>query len=251
MRKSISICVSVSAVLVMLSAPARADDDGWQHTAAIYMIGASIDGTVGIGPVNGDLDIGFDDILDNFDGAFMGAYRGDAGRWAVSADVIYFGLEKKQSGLGIAGNESGQVNIDQLIFEVDGNYQLTEHLDAVAGLRYWDLDTKLKRTFPQPAPTLTGKVQEDWIDPLVGLRYEQPLGDRWVFVGRGDIGGFGVGSDFSWHVTAFFGLKVFKSGMVLAGVRYLGVDYEDGDGVDRFKFDVTEGGPTLGFAWTF
>jgi hypothetical protein len=42
-----------------------------------------------------------------------------------------------------------------------------------------------------------------------------------------------------------------QSGLVLAGVRYLGVDYEDGDGAGRYKFDVTEGGPTLGFAWTF
>jgi hypothetical protein len=39
-----------------------------------------------------------------------------------------------------------------------------------------------------------------WVDPLVGLKLHHKAGDRWRFTLQGDIGGFGVGSDFAWHL---------------------------------------------------
>jgi hypothetical protein len=35
------------------------------------------------------------------------------------------------------------------------------------------------------------------------------------------------------------------------GLRYIGVDYENGSGADRFLMDLTEGGPAAAFAWRF
>ncbi len=42
-------------------------------------------------------------------------------------------------------------------------------------------------------------VSKNWIDPLIGGRYLWRFADGWNIIARGDIGGFGVGSDFSWH----------------------------------------------------
>lgn len=239
--------------LLFWSVTAQAQEEGWQNTAAIYFVGASIDADVGIGPVNGSLDLGFDDILDNLDAGLMVAYRGDAGQWAFHADLIYLGLEKKESGLGVSGNETAKLTIDQLVFELAGSLALTDRLDVVGGARYWDLETKITRSIPVPPPgtNISGKTDDDWVDPIVGLRYEQQFAEKWTFIGRGDIGGFGVGSDFSWHITAFIGYEVFGNGNLFGGVRYLGVDYEDGSGANRFKFDAVEGGPLIGFAWAF
>ena len=35
------------------------------------------------------------------------------------------------------------------------------------------------------------------------------------------------------------------------GYRYLDFDYDDGNGSDRFKFDLKEHGPSIGFRFDF
>lgn len=242
-------------IVLSLLAPcvgAWAADDSWEHTVALYMVGASIDGDAGVGNVEADVDVSFGDILDNLEFGAMGAYRGERGPWAVVFDVIYMALEQEEDGLGPFGRTSAKVESDQLIVELDGSYALTDRLDAYAGLRLWDLDSDLTIVGGGPlGQTLSASETESWVDPLVGLRYEMPLGEKWSLVTRGDIGGFGVGSDFAWHATAYAAWQVSEHGTVLLGLRYLGVDYDDGSGQDRFVWDVTEGGPTAGFAWRF
>jgi hypothetical protein len=237
---------------VGLAQPAVAADDAWQHTMSLYMIGASIDGEAGVGSITADVDVSFGDILDNLEMGAMAAYRGERGPWAVVADVIWMNLEQEKGGLGPTGGRRSEVELDQFITELDLSYALNERLDAYAGLRYWDVDTDLTVVFGGPlGQTLSGSLSEDWVDPLVGLRYEWPLSEKWVLVARGDIGGFGVGSDFSWHATAFAAWKLSERASLLFGFRFLDVDYDDGSGSDRFLMDVGEGGPAAGFAWRF
>jgi hypothetical protein len=54
---------------------------------------------MGIGPVNADLDVGFDKIWDNLELAGMGSVRVGCGRWALTADVIYMGLQGSKNDL--------------------------------------------------------------------------------------------------------------------------------------------------------
>lgn len=235
-----------------LAQPALAADEAWQHTLVIYGIGASIDGESGVGPVTADVDVSFGDILDNLEMGAMAAYRAERGRWAVVADVIWMNLEQDKDGLGPLGRTRADVELDQFIGELDVAYALDDRLDAYAGLRYWDVDTDLTVEGGGPlGQTLSGHLSEDWVDPVVGLRYEWPLGAKWTLVARGDIGGFGVGSDFTWHTTAFASWNVFENASLLFGFRFLDVDYEDGSGSDRFMMDVLQGGPTAGFSWRF
>lgn len=244
------ICSTLLALAV--SSPALAADDGWQHTAVVYMIGASIDGTAGVGPVEGDVDVSFGDILDNLELGAMAAYRGQNGRWAVVGDLIYMDLETDKKGLGPLGNSRATVELDQLILELDGSYAVTRQMDVYAGLRYWDVDSTVTVVGGGPlGETLKGTLGEDWVDPLVGVRYVWPLGEKWTVVWRGDIGGFGVGSDFSWHTTAYADWRLNEHASLLIGIRWLDVDYDDGTGASRFLMDVSEGGPTAGFAWAF
>jgi hypothetical protein len=239
-------------VAAMFSMSALAADDEWQHTIAIYVVGASIDGTAGIGNVTGDVDVSFGDILDNLDGGFMGAYRLERGPWAMTADVMWLGLEQKKNSQGITGNRSSKVEADQVIASLDGAYAITERLAGYAGLRFWWLDVDVNVVLGGPmGTTLSPSKSENWVDPYVGLRYVLPLGERWQIVTKGDVGGFGVGSDFTWHVTAFANWDVTKNFSLMAGARFIDVDYEDGSGSGRFKWDVLEGGPMGGFNWRF
>lgn len=242
----------IAACGVVLVQPAVAADEAWQHTAAIYGVGASIDGEAGVGNVVADVDVGFDDILDNLEAGLMAAYRAERGPWAVVVDLMWMNLEADKGGLGPLGGTRADVELDQLVVELDGAYALTERLDVYGGLRYWDVDADLTVATGGPlGQTLSASLSEDWVDPVVGLRYQWPLGAKWTLVARGDIGGFGVGSDFTWHTTAYASWNLSEHASLLFGFRYLDVDYDDGSGSDRFLMDLSEGGPAIGFAWRF
>lgn len=238
------------ALFALSPAPAVADE--WQHTATVYMIGAGIDGKAGVGPVVGDVSVSFGDILDSLEFGAMAGYRGEKGPWAIVGDMIYMDLEQDKDGLGPAGRTRATVELEQLILELDVSRELTEGLDAYAGLRYWDVDSTVTVVGGGPlGETLNGTLGEDWVDLLVGLRYAVPIGENWLFVIRGDVAPFGTGADMSWHSTAYFAWQFGEHANLLLGYRHLDVDYDEGAGADRFLMDVGQGGPTVGLAWQF
>lgn len=60
---------------------------------------------------------------------------------------------------------------------------------------------------------------------MVGLRGIFQLSEHWLIIVGGDIGGFGVGSDFAWSALGLFGYQWKGLGLdwaVLAGYRALG-----------------------------
>jgi hypothetical protein len=242
--------LGASVAGALLCAPAQAAEQAWEHTLAIYMVGSSINGTAGAGPLDVDVDVSFSDILDNFDAGVMFAYRAERGPWAFVADLAYLGLEGDKKSLGPLGRTRADLEADQLLLAVTMGYALNDRWSAYGGVRYWDLDADLSLAVAGEE-LRSASVADDWIDPLVGLRYAAPLGGKWSLIATGDIGGFGVGSDFSWTATALAVYQINRNAHVLFGYRHIDVDYEDGNGADRFKWDVWEGGPSAGFAWKF
>ena len=65
-----------------------------------------------------------------------------------------------------------------------------------------------------------------WIDPVIGLRGRLNLDQRWYLTARGDVGGFGVGSKFSWQTEAALGFQITPNVFAEAGYRALGMDYQ-------------------------
>jgi hypothetical protein len=66
-----------------------------------------------------------------------------------------------------------------------------------------------------------------------------------------EIGGFGVGSDFTWQVFPTFGVNLAKWFSLDFGYRWLAIDYKSGENQTLFKYDVLTQGPILGFAFKF
>jgi hypothetical protein len=97
---------------------------------------------------------------------------------------------------------------------------------------------------------LTVEETKHWVDPLVGLRIHQKLGERWRFTLQGDIGGFGAGSDFAWHLFPVVEAAVGKRASLAFGYRVLGMDYETNGG-EFFKYDVITSGPIIGMTFRF
>lgn len=87
-------------------------------------------------------------------------------------------------------------------------------LGVYAGARYYWFETRLRASasitarLPRRAAELhrAADVTQtfDWADPLIGLRWEVPVLDSVSLDFRGDIGGFGAGSDLSWNLIGGF-----------------------------------------------
>jgi hypothetical protein len=227
-----------------------ADQDSsseWKHSLVLYLLAPSIDGTVGVGPINGDIVIDRSTVLKSLDAGFLGVWAVEKGDWGVLLDVIYLDLSEAFHLPG--GLIPGEFGNTQLITGLYGQYRLTNSLQLMAGVMYTDVSLKLPPDGPPKLRYL--KAGDSWADPVVGLRYAAPISDRWSFDGFGQVGGFGVSSDLVWQLTGSFSYRMTKRSHFLAGYRYMDFDYESGSGIDRFKFDVVEHGPALGFRINF
>ena len=142
----------------------------------------------------------------------------------------------------------------------------TTALDMVAGVRYWymksDIDLSVTGTVNIPALGLTrtgagaisAKKVVDWWDPFVGLRVRHKPAPGQELMLRGDVGGFGAGSDITVQLAAGYSMDTQLFGMPTTayfGYRALYIDYEQGNGNRTFGLDMWWHGPVLGatFRW--
>ena len=123
-------------------------------------------------------------------------------------------------------------------------------LDTYAGVRYTYLDVDL-----DVSPGGSFGDDQQWVDPIVGLRTLWQLTPKWGVTALGDIGGFGVGSDFQWMATGLvtyrFGLLGDDNARFGAGYRAIHQDYSDGSGANKFEWDVTLHGPVFALGIEF
>src|SRR5688500_19871205 len=82
----------VFATALLASASVQAQDEGWVVDGSVFMLGAAMDGTIGIAGNDADIDVSFSDIVENLEMGGMGSLRVARGRWAFTTDVIYMGL---------------------------------------------------------------------------------------------------------------------------------------------------------------
>lgn len=226
---------------------APAGGEKWQHTAALYMLAAGMSGEAAIGPVGADVDVSFSEILENLEIGAFAAYRGTNGTWSVMVNTMFIGLGATKDGrLGGAAD----VDFDQAMLEVDAGWRYAKHFELYFGLRATDLDMNLE-VRPAIGATQNADDQQTWVDPLVGIRFETPMGSNWTFVARGDVGGFGVGSDFAWQAMTHFDWRISKHWGAAFGYVALDMDYEDGDGSDYFKYDIIATGPFAAATFSF
>lgn len=93
----------------------------------------------------------------------------------------------------------------------------------------------------------SASFDREWMDPIIGARWQWNFKEKWFLAAKGDIGGFGVGSDFAWNSQATVGYQFTDSFSTELGYRYYDTDYRDGD----FEYDIAEHGAFIGLNFTF
>lgn len=249
------MAVVATILLACGAGVARADSGEWQQTVLLYGMGAAIDGDAQIGDLKVPVDFSMSDVFDALEMGAMAAYRADNGTWSFTVDATFMGLGgTSESGRGLV---KGDMDLDQITLMGTVGRHWTEHLDALFSLSYFDLSTDLKLTTTAPvggAVTVrTASVDASWVDPMIGLHYGLPFRDDWRLNLRGDVGGFGIGSDFSYQLLATVQWRSSGQFGAVFGYRVIGFDYEDGHkGSPHYqRFDLTEQGPMLGVTYDF
>lgn len=240
--------IVVFTLLMILALPATPSaqpaSDEWEFTVMPYLMGAAISGTQTIRGRDVDVDLSASDIFSNLEFGAMGAFVARKGDWGFGSDAIWMAL----GAAGDVGPVSADVDFDQGAFAFYGLRRLSPAADVTFGLRVNYLGGKLALASPI---ALTVEQSQTWVDPLVGLNLRSPL-DRRVFVRvYSEIGGFGVGSTFTWQIFPTVGVNLGRRSSIDFGYRWLDIDYENGEGNERFAYDTLTQGPVMGFTFRF
>ncbi len=217
--------------------------ESWTFLVKPYLFASGLDGTVGSGSNVGDIEADFEDLLSDLNFGAMVSFEvvPPESRWRILTDLMYIQLEDSGTAPGPLMADV-DATIDQFIAELTAAYEVLEdgRLDVLGGLRYWSLEVDLE------AGPISRDVTEDWVDPLVGVRSSLPLGERLRVLLRGDVGGFGVGSDFAYELGAGLGWELSDTVQLAFGYRHLAVDYED-----DVTYDVVQSGLLAGVILRF
>lgn len=219
----------------------NAPDGRWHYLVQPYAMFPNMRGETGI--ANLPLLSVDEDPSDIFENLQMGAMlylEAQNDQWTFSSDVLFMDLGSDISTDGVITD--GGVDISQIGWELAAMRRLTPNFELGLGLTYNQIDVDFDLTLDLPGPIgpneVSGGLEEDWIDPTIVARATWPINDKWFFQARGNIGGFGVGSDLMWQVMADVGYRPSEKWFFTFGYRLIDIDFEDGSGIDRFVYDM-------------
>jgi hypothetical protein len=89
---------------------------------------------------------------------------------------------------------------------------------------------------------------------VIGFRLRHQFTPNQEVLVRGDIGGFGLQSQFTWQALAGYSYQWQFDGYAVAGVlayRALAVNYGSGSGIDANGVNVVLHGPVIGLSVRF
>jgi hypothetical protein len=215
-----------------------AQEEEWNWTFTPYLWSAAIDGDVAIGPIAGESDPDFPDIVDLFAGAALFRVEGGNDDHAVMADVVWLRLEPEDGIATIGGVTEAQ--FDGAIMEV-GYFRKLDRIDLELGARYWDLELELD-------PALLAAVErgDSWVDGYIGVRFVREIGANWLWQTRLNLGA--GGSDSAFGAELHFAREFRNDNKLVLGFRALGIDYrEESVGGIPFLIDAMLLGGTIGY----
>lgn len=265
---------------------ASADPEPWRIGLTAYGWLTNISGSAGARGQSVAIDASFIDIVQKSDtlGAFMSYFEADKGPAGLYVDFMWMKTSFGQGvsvyrnplpGLSLTLNGNAGLKTALTMVEVGGLYELQRWprgegsftaVDAVLGFRYWNSTNSVTLDAIGTASyaplgisasrsagiSLSNTMQ--WVDPVIGLRLRHEFSPTQNILVRGDVGGFGIGNQFSWQALGVYSYKWKRDGYDLAavvGYRAMGTRYSTGTGFDANSLDLVIHGPVIGFGIRF
>jgi hypothetical protein len=228
---SIACLVFVAAVT---PAAGQTPSDAWQLTVAPYLMAAGMSGTTTVAGQTVEVDASISDVFSNLQFGAMGIVVARKGDWGLGGDAVWVAL-----GTSVDAPPAN-VDANQGMFAFYGLRRLSDSADVTFGLR-WNI---MQTTLDLKTPGIVREQTKQWVDPIVGLNLRTPASGRWRGGLYTEIGGFGA-----WQIFPTIGIAVGERGSLELGYRWISTDYETGENLTLFTWDVLSQGPVFGFAF--
>ena len=269
------------------TAPA-VDLEPWRFNATGYAWLVGMTGSVTARGQTIDTNASFLDLVQKSNTlvGLMGYFEADKGQVGVYVDLVYSKLNFSASqtayrnplpALRISASAYAALSYELFIAEVGGVYELAHwthsetsrtSLDGLLAFRYWnnsiqasfdaDVNFDVGRRFRFDRSFGLAVARADaiqWVDPILGFRLKHQFTQHQEMMVRADIGGFGLGSQFTWQAVAVYGYGWQLDGgqkiTAMLGFRALGVNYSSGWGDDTVGINEILYGPIVGVSYKF
>lgn len=248
-RLSLRLAVMLGLVAAPLSAQdsstaEESEADSTQITIYGWLAGATGEFRPFTGAPTLEFDNSFGEVLGDLDAAFFASAQLRRDRFVAVADISYASLSRE--GLVPPGvPASGKIS--QLAITALGGARVHDSdqvtVDLLGGARLWDLGGRVS----VPLVGVSLAPDKTFVDPIVATRINAPLAPRLSALFQADMGGFGLGSDFTYQVVGTLNYRAGRRSYVSAGWRHLHLDYNDAG----TRFVGSQTGPIIGFTQTF
>ena len=233
--------VFLGSVCITYADTEDVESEQWEFEFTPYIWAAGLDGDVSAGGVSSPINNDFNFlVLENLDLAGSATFEARKQNWALLLDGLYTRYSDDFS------NPTFNTKlVDKSGFfeaAISYRFEKLKFLEVIAGARYVFVNLDISLT---PGPDV--ESSKNWVDPVLGLRFTWEMAENWTMRLRGDLGGFGAGSDFvssaaltiMYHLSDTFSLNV--------GYRFMKGEFEDRD----FIHDVSLSGFGLGLGIRF
>ena len=254
MRRCLSVVLAAVALAAAQPAAAQEqkEESKWSFAFTPYLWATSVDGTV-TGPGGRDVDFAtsFSDLIKDLDFAFMGAGEVRYDRFGFVLDLAYSSLSGEQdTPFGVLFGKA-KVDLKQWIINSGLAYRFYRDrvgwIDATAGARIFIVDTDTTLT-AGALPQATSTGHKTIASPIIGMRAHIDIIDGFGLTGLFDVGGFGLGADFTWQVLASVDYEISDGISLRTGYRALGLSYTGDSGTE---VDYNLSGPIVGVTFRF
>jgi hypothetical protein len=220
-------------------------DDGWHVAITPYLWFAGAHGATGALGREASVHANFSDIFNYLNIGAMGVVETRYNRVIMPLDFMWMKLSDDK---GLPINEiatSVKAKMTETMLTPKVGYRIADgkrvKVDALFGIRYWHVSTDFTL---QPVQIIGGISQSaNWVDAVAGGRIILALSPK-AFIGvAGDAGGGSARSD--WQGAGFLGYKISPKWVMLAGYRYLSINYRP-NGKAQFVYDVNMPGLVIG-----
>lgn len=221
--------------------------EGWQFTLTPVLWNASVYATLSDDDSGGGLPINPDYrffTLENLDDYLSLKFEANHGRFGFLFDSLrarYEDEARNNFASFTLGTELGFVQASAR-YQPFNKYKL----DFIIGAQQSFLDIDQTRIIGA-MPRVTTKYSFDWVDPLIGVRYQHPISTKWLVWLRGSMGGFNVSTQRIIDVSTDFQYLINPTFSFTIGYRYLEIDFK----VDDVLYDVALDGLHIGLGIHF
>lgn len=121
----------------------------WNYRAHLYLWGLGMDGQVGTGDITVPVDVDFEDILENLNGALLLGGEAHRGRWGLVIDGMFMRLGTEEP-VQVPFFSMADIELNVNIVDMQLAYRVLESerywLELLAGARYTYMQQKLDLT---------------------------------------------------------------------------------------------------------